>query len=37
MGDESGMPPSLFTAIKEQIALRMDAVKGPAGSLLSIR
>jgi uncharacterized protein (TIGR03435 family) len=23
-------PPSLFTAIKEQLGLRMDAVKGPA-------
>ena len=27
---EPGSPPSLFTAIKEQLGLRMDAVKGPA-------
>jgi uncharacterized protein (TIGR03435 family) len=27
---EAGAPPSLFTAIKEQLGLRMDAVKGPA-------
>jgi hypothetical protein len=27
---ESGAPPSLFTAIKEQLGLRVDAVKGPA-------
>jgi hypothetical protein len=27
---DPGAPPSLFTAIKEQLGLRMDAVKGPA-------
>ena len=27
---EAGAPPPLFTAIKEQLGLRMDAVKGPA-------
>jgi len=27
---ESDAPPSIFTAIKEQLGLRMDAVKGPA-------
>ena len=30
MENEPGAPPSLFTAIKEQLGLRMDAVKGPA-------
>jgi uncharacterized protein (TIGR03435 family) len=34
MENESGMPPSLFTAVKEQIGLRMDAVKGPAEVLV---
>ena len=28
--NEPAAPPSLFTAIKEQLGLRMDAVKGPA-------
>ncbi len=28
--DEAGAPPSLFTAVREQLGLRMDAVKGPA-------
>jgi uncharacterized protein (TIGR03435 family) len=28
--DEPDAPPSVFTAIKEQLGLRMDAVKGPA-------
>jgi uncharacterized protein (TIGR03435 family) len=28
--DETDAPPSIFTAIKEQLGLRMDAVKGPA-------
>jgi len=31
---ESDAPPSLFTAIKEQLGLRMDAVKGPAEVLV---
>lgn len=28
--DEPGAPPSIFTAMKEQLGLSMDAVKGPA-------
>jgi uncharacterized protein (TIGR03435 family) len=36
MENEAGMPPSLFTAVKEQIGLRMDAVKGPPRCLSSI-
>lgn len=31
---EPGAPPSLFTAIREQLGLRMDAVKGPAEVLV---
>ena len=34
MESESGMPLSLFTAIKEQLGLRLDAVKGPAPVLV---
>jgi uncharacterized protein (TIGR03435 family) len=32
--NESNMPPSLYTAIREQLGLRMDAVKGPAPVLV---
>jgi uncharacterized protein (TIGR03435 family) len=32
--NEAGAPPSLFTAIKEQLGLRLDAVKGPADVLV---
>jgi uncharacterized protein (TIGR03435 family) len=32
--DEPDAPPSIFTAIKDQLGLRMDAVKGPAEVLV---
>ena len=32
--NDPGAPPSLYTAIKEQLGLRMDAVKGPAEVLV---